>query len=501
MRKDSDAMDLYRLLNIEPSANNTSVHKAYRRAALLVHPDKPGGSSEAFQSVARAFEVLSCPVARSVYDRFHFSTSKSQCSDTRCSVKLICRSHARNNVENAAKRLKRQVSRPCGLERQPPKRQAASRNLGPNVPLAQTSTAPSSLDESPLTSHTFQHLRDVLQSMTPLVREVALSDLPPLLRPELASFMKKASRTSGVADTSCTTVQSDNLPASSTRAPPSIPTGMVSGTSHCGERTREQPCRRGRVPLSGFSGVRAVSTRQYKAHMDIKALRLYTRGQCSMEAAIEQHIILVQLRHALQAASVGIPEFWHCTEDIKRVCTSTFTSLGTSEHKLGLCVFVSLRAEEWLGRDFHITSSVMCISEALEVHSRVLRARRVSWEALRAEWVHLMRHKKRSLRTSLSLSEAQALADAARQTALKKRLTHAVCRAMRSLEKEGQQKIKALKSQARHSSSEKRRMRLEAATAALSQRRAMKERRRWLRRSDLTTEDLLRGPPTDLQPV
>jgi len=501
MRKDSDAIDLYRLLNIEPNASNTSVHKAYRRAALLVHPDKPGGSSEAFQSVARAFEVLSCPVSRSAYDRDHPPPSKRECSDTHCSVKLICRPCAGNNVENAAKRLKRQVSRPCGFDRQPTKRQAVSRNLGPNVPLAQTSTAPSSLDESSWTSHTLHHLRDVLQSMAPLVREVALSDLPPLLRLELASFMKKSRRSSGVADTSCSTVQSKNLPAPSNRVSPSIATGMVSGTSNGGERTLEQPCRKGRVPLSGFSGVRAVSTRQYKAHMDIKALRLYTRGQCSMEAAMEQHIILVQLRNALQAASVGIPEFWHCIEDIKRVCTSTFSSLGTSEHKLGLCVFVSLRAEEWLGRDFHITSPVMRISDALEVHSRVLRARRVSWEALRAEWVHLIRHKKSSIRTSLSLSEAQALADAARQTALKKRLAHAVRRAMRSLEKEGQQKIKASKSQARHSSSEKRRVRLEAATAALSQRRAMNERRRWLRRRDLTTEDLLRGPPSDLRPV
>merc|ERR1711988_1065687 len=138
--------------------------------------------------------------------------------------------------------------------------------------------------------------------------------------------------------------------------------------------------RSNRMPLSGFSGVRAVSSRLYKAYTDIKFLRLYTCGHKTMEAAIEQHIVLVELRHALHAAAVASDQkFWHCTESVRRVCERTLEDFGTSEQELGLRVFVSLRAEEWLGRDTHITSPVMMLSEALEVQSRILQARQTSW--------------------------------------------------------------------------------------------------------------------------
>lgn len=60
--------DLYSILNISSAADTTEICKAYRRAALLAHPDK-GGTSASFHSVSYAFQVLSCPVARQHYDR------------------------------------------------------------------------------------------------------------------------------------------------------------------------------------------------------------------------------------------------------------------------------------------------------------------------------------------------------------------------------------------------------------------------------------------------
>lgn len=60
--------DLYGLLNVHSDADATKIRKAYRRAALLAHPDK-GGTSASFQSVNNAFQVLSCPIARLRYDQ------------------------------------------------------------------------------------------------------------------------------------------------------------------------------------------------------------------------------------------------------------------------------------------------------------------------------------------------------------------------------------------------------------------------------------------------
>jgi curved DNA-binding protein CbpA len=60
--------DLYALLGVGPDANASEIRAAYRRAAFSVHPDK-GGTSEMFQSIAAAFNVLSCPNTRSTYDR------------------------------------------------------------------------------------------------------------------------------------------------------------------------------------------------------------------------------------------------------------------------------------------------------------------------------------------------------------------------------------------------------------------------------------------------
>merc|ERR1711924_449672 len=81
----------------------------------------------------------------------------------------------------------------------------------------------------------------------------------------------------------------------------------------------------------------------------------------------------------------------------------------------GLTVFVSLRAPQWLGKFCTIISPVMQLEEALEVYARLLRARRQSWEALRAEWVDLMQLERYIRAKTRTLGEARAIADEARE--------------------------------------------------------------------------------------
>ncbi|KAI0646740.1 hypothetical protein C8Q79DRAFT_999870 [Trametes meyenii] len=57
----------YDLLEVSPDATETDLKKAYRKKALRLHPDK-GGDPELFKEVTHAYEVLSDPQKRSVYD-------------------------------------------------------------------------------------------------------------------------------------------------------------------------------------------------------------------------------------------------------------------------------------------------------------------------------------------------------------------------------------------------------------------------------------------------
>jgi DnaJ homolog subfamily B member 4 len=47
-----------------------TLKKAYRRASLRHHPDKPGGNEETFKRLNRAYEVLSDPDKRRLYDQY-----------------------------------------------------------------------------------------------------------------------------------------------------------------------------------------------------------------------------------------------------------------------------------------------------------------------------------------------------------------------------------------------------------------------------------------------
>jgi len=57
----------YDLLDVQPNAGDADLKKAYRKKALRLHPDK-GGDPELFKEVTHAYEVLSDPQKRDIYD-------------------------------------------------------------------------------------------------------------------------------------------------------------------------------------------------------------------------------------------------------------------------------------------------------------------------------------------------------------------------------------------------------------------------------------------------
>jgi len=60
-------MDYYQALNVDKTASQEDIKKAYRRLASKHHPDK-GGDTKKFQEIQTAYDVLSDPAKRQQYD-------------------------------------------------------------------------------------------------------------------------------------------------------------------------------------------------------------------------------------------------------------------------------------------------------------------------------------------------------------------------------------------------------------------------------------------------
>ena len=64
------AKDYYKILGVEKNASADDVKKAFKKAAMQHHPDRPGGNEAKFKEINEAYQVLSDVEKRKRYDQF-----------------------------------------------------------------------------------------------------------------------------------------------------------------------------------------------------------------------------------------------------------------------------------------------------------------------------------------------------------------------------------------------------------------------------------------------
>jgi hypothetical protein len=330
-------------------------------------------------------------------------------------------------------------------------------------------------------SPTLSQLCAILQEMEPGLRYTSIEALSPRLRVSLAAFMKSRRASSNNND-------------------------VCQNRKKQTDKSTQQEHQVAFIVSKALHACATTHRPTYKAHLHIKALRFYTIAHPNLEVALDRQMILMQLRQALVAANNTHSCLWEDAHATYQICMEVLNANRTSEIDMGLCSYVYLRAANLLVQTRTIISPVMPLRETLELHSRLLRARRTSWQALRAEWIDIMLSTRQPLAKRKTLVDAEVIADEARSEALKIQFTRLARRLAKSVEHDEKRASRQHRKMKQHLRKEQRKI-VAARKLGLASRRQLRRedeaqyklRQEWMKRSDLTMDDIMWGTSCNVQ--
>eukprot|EP00930_Biecheleria_cincta_P071252 TRINITY_DN58769_c0_g1_i1.p1 TRINITY_DN58769_c0_g1~~TRINITY_DN58769_c0_g1_i1.p1 ORF type:complete len:565 (+),score=68.67 TRINITY_DN58769_c0_g1_i1:227-1696(+) len=243
-------------------------------------------------------------------------------------------------------------------------------------------------------------------------------------------------------------------------------------------------------------------------------LHFFTRCQPKFEMAVDNHILLVQIRNRAMMSrdkSERGDRSSLSNDDIQKACYHVLADNCTSIEEIGLRALVRLQfgGTKKCVIKHRITSPVLPLNEALTWRERLLTSMEKGWNMLRIAWIQMLQHPGYKHKRPLSATEAVAFVDRCGEIVvpvLKDRLIRQEQRHAKRLQTADdrlEQKLqRALRLVHKALESESAAIRKHELEAGREQQRLMIERVAWLRRKpgrDMTMEDLLAMMPPHLQ--
>eukprot|EP01066_Platyproteum_vivax_P012903 Platyproteum_vivax@DN5864_c0_g1_i1.p1 len=112
------AKKLYELLDVKETATQAEIKKAFRQRALHLHPDKnkDENATESFQKLQEAFEVLSNPERRKLYDEKGLSDEDDLSFEKACQYyRMNIPPVTEEDIANIAREYKESEEEKCDL--------------------------------------------------------------------------------------------------------------------------------------------------------------------------------------------------------------------------------------------------------------------------------------------------------------------------------------------------------------------------------------------------
>lgn len=469
------SLSYYELLQVSHTATLDEIRKAYRRLALVMHPDK-GGSVSAFQDLVHAFEMLSDAVVQEQYDHFESGNRRSDAVQT-----------------PSKKRCYPGATSPSGGAKRTCIGVPSNESHG-SVQMSAESTTSNHMIASE--GRILDRLFTILGSAPPQERRALLSRLSSRARAGLLSRFAgrepnaEMESSAGAETEGEQSFQDISSSGSESDAPLALPASL------------DTPASVDSAPLSSVGNrMRGICRRctnpvRYNALTVVNGFVIRSRLLESLDTAIEYHVLLVQIKQAIWQRR---QQTQTCSFEVhvKMAVDAVMSENAVTSAELGLRFSTQVHSYSKL-----FTPEITDIQMALSEWRAMQNACAKGWEALRLQWIELHNRHKPSCQQQADSEESQLSGKSGGDTFQQRlqrwderraqTLRQTDLRAAEKMENERQQRLSSVQKLNQQLA----RLGRVEEEALRKQRAALNRvRLQWHHRKDLTMAEILQGPP------